>query len=59
MTPLAPEELTLLDILKSDKQARASVPGSEQRPVSRPEKYSFPIGVDDQGELFPVTPQGH
>ncbi len=30
---------------------RQKIPASERTPVSNPEKYSFPIGMDDEGNL--------
>jgi len=54
MTDLAPEELVLLDVLRSDKQARERIPASEHSPAHNPEKFAFPIGMDESGEPFPI-----
>jgi len=56
---LAPEERALLDILRSDKQARERIPVSDHRPVHNPQKYAFPIGIDDSGEFFPTAGAAH
>ncbi len=56
-TRLAAEEVSLLEILRKDRQARARIPVSDTKPASRPEKYAFPIGLDDAGNPFPVPPR--
>ena len=56
MTELTPDEQLLLERLRDAKRARDAALASSSVAVMRPEKYAFPIGVDDQGEPFPVTP---
>ncbi len=34
---------------------RKALPDSERVPITNPDKYGFPIGIDDQGNLFPTA----
>lgn len=53
MTDLTPEEREILEKLKRDDAARDAVPESEKVPVGQPDKYSAPIGLDDEGNPQP------
>ena len=56
MTELSSNERLLLEHLRDAKQARDAELASGGVAVARPEKYSFPIGIDDRGEPFDVPP---
>jgi hypothetical protein len=40
-----------IDLLKFS-QAIDKIPENERVPITNPEKYSFPIGIDDDGKPF-------
>jgi hypothetical protein len=51
------DDAAALAELRAAYQEHAAVIASGQGvPVERPEKYAFPIGFDDDGNPFPVTP---
>lgn len=52
MADLTKEELEILEELREANAQRERIPPSERRPVTNPEKYSFPIGIGDDGEPF-------
>lgn len=61
MDALTPEEASLLEQLRRANRARLGIAPAACKPISHPEKYAYPIGIDSAGELFPVrlpSPQG-
>lgn len=56
-------EVTKPDLTKEDLEAleraekfiaeRAKIPLSQRHPITNPDKYNFPIGMDDDGNFFP------
>jgi len=57
MAQLAPEGAVILDILTQGKEMREGVPIADRTLMRRPEKYAAPIGLDDEGNPFPVPPR--
>ena len=57
MTNLALEEQAVLERLRQAKVVRDRIPLAERKPISRPDKYANPLGIDEDGNLFP-DPQG-
>ena len=57
MPLLAPEEIAVLDLLIEGRKARdqVAIPGRDL--VGRPEKFAFPIGLDEHGDPFPIPPR--
>jgi hypothetical protein len=56
MGELSEESKKVLQRLRAAAQARKRIPPSQKKPVAHPDKYAFPIGMDDNGNLFPVKP---
>ena len=54
---LAAEEIAILEILIESKEARERIPIADRALVGRPEKYAFPIGLDEEGHPLPIPPQ--
>ena len=52
MSELNEEKQKVLERLMRDAERSENIPESERRPVRQPTKYSFPIGMKDNGELF-------
>lgn len=48
---LTEEEKETLESLREFSRKIDSVPESEKIPISNPDKYEFPIGIDDEGNL--------
>ncbi|MBP5977605.1 hypothetical protein HW132_34080 [Brasilonema sp. CT11] len=54
MYKLTKEEEEIVEKHRKFNDRINSVPESERIPLSNPKKWNFPIGMDDNGELFPV-----
>lgn len=54
---LTEEEQEILNKLRRDNEEREKIPPSERIPITNPDKYSFPIGIDDEGNLFEDSSQ--
>lgn len=54
MDALTAEEASLLEQLRQANRARLGIAPVECKPISHPEKYAYPIGIDSAGQLFPV-----
>lgn len=52
---LTEEEKAAIERAEQFIKDRKKIPTSERTPISNPEKYSFPIGINDEGELNVVT----
>jgi hypothetical protein len=50
---LSDEENKILEQLRQANQQHEQVPASQAMPITNPDKYSFPVGLDDQGKPFP------
>jgi hypothetical protein len=50
---LSDQEKQTLDQLRQASQQRDQIPESQRKPITNPDKYAFPIGLDDQGK--PLT----
>ena len=48
---LSEDEKIALESLKEFSKKIDNVPEDEKIPISNPDKYSFPIGMDDEGNL--------
>lgn len=53
MSNLTQEDLEVLERLRKADDERQKIPESERFPISHPDKYSFPLGLDDNGNPFP------
>jgi hypothetical protein len=53
---LSDEDLRALERLRGAVEERKAIPPEEQIPVEDSARYEFPIGIDDQGNLFPARP---
>ena len=51
---LALEEIAVLDLLIDGKDARERVPIVFRELVHCPQKYAFPIGLDEEGRPFTI-----
>lgn len=57
MSPLTPEQGAAVDELLAQAVARLkAVPESERVRTANPDKYAFPIGLNDAGQPFPPEP---
>lgn len=52
MAELSEEEQKVLEKLHRDAERAAQIPASERHMITNPEKYSTPLGVDDEGRPF-------
>jgi hypothetical protein len=50
---LTAEELALLERLRQAKAAKDRIPPAERKPINNPDKYANPLGMDEDGNLFP------
>jgi hypothetical protein len=48
---LSPEDMESLDRLRRFRDMHNQVPPEKQIPITNPDKYSFPLGMDDEGNL--------
>lgn len=54
MSNLTPDEKkAILERLQRDNEKKQQIPEQDRVPVANPEKYDFPIGLDDTGKPFP------
>jgi hypothetical protein len=53
---LSDEDRSALKRLRRAAEEREAIPHEERVPVEDPARYEFPIGIDDQGNLFPPRP---
>jgi len=53
MESFTSEEEAVFERLARAKRERDEIPAERRRPVARPEKYARPVGMDEQGRLFP------
>jgi hypothetical protein len=51
---LTDEEQATLNRLREAAKRRNQIPPEQRIPITNPEKYSFPVGMDDQGNLNTV-----
>ncbi len=47
------DKQTILEKLLRDNIKKQQIPEQERVPITNPEKYSFPIGIGDDGKPFP------
>ncbi|WP_218079556.1 hypothetical protein [Anthocerotibacter panamensis] len=52
MSELSKEEQKILEHLRKKNAERQAIPESERHIITNLEKYSFPLGMDDQGVPF-------
>jgi len=52
MKKLIAEEEALLEALRQAKRTKDALPPERMRPISRPEKYANPVGMDNGVEWF-------
>ncbi len=45
-----------LERIRRWSEEKKNTPESERHWVTRPEKYDYPIGIDPDGEPYPVPP---
>jgi hypothetical protein len=50
---LTDAERASVDRLLRLAELQEQIPPEQRIPITNPEKYSFPIGMDDEGNLFP------
>ncbi len=53
MSDLSEKDEEVLERLRQAEKDSRAVPADERRPVTNPDKYSFPVGLDDEGKPFP------
>lgn len=56
MAELSDDDLRALERLRGAVEERQAIPPEEQIPIEDSSRYEFPIGIDDQGNLFPQRP---
>jgi hypothetical protein len=54
MNEPADDEAEILDKIRRFSDERRNTPESERKYVTRPEKYNYPIGIDPEGNPYPV-----
>lgn len=52
MAELTDEEREVLKELLEAEAERERIPASQRQPIMNPEKYSSPVGLDDEGKPF-------
>lgn len=55
VSALGGESRQLLVGMRADEDQRRAVPVSGRHPLSTPDKYTFPVGMDDDGQLRRVV----
>lgn len=55
VSALGGESQQLLVGMRADEDQRRAVPVSARHPLSTPDKYAFPVGMDDAGQLRRVV----
>lgn len=48
---LSEEDKASLERLRKFRDMHNQIPPEEREPITNPEKYSFPVGMDDEGNL--------
>jgi hypothetical protein len=48
---LTEEEKEILAQLRRTSHLRSQIPTEKRIPITNPDKYSFPLGIDDEGNL--------
>jgi hypothetical protein len=59
MAELTDRQKKVLEKLKAAIKEADAVPASQKRPISNPEKYAPPIGLDEEGNYLPNKPPKH
>jgi hypothetical protein len=54
MAKLTPEEEEFVRLARELAEERAALPSEDRVPMANPDKFGDPIGMDDDGNLFPV-----
>jgi hypothetical protein len=54
MAELSDEDRLALERMRRAVAERDAIPPEEMIPVEDPERYEFPIGIDDEGNPFPA-----
>lgn len=49
----ADDKQAILERMMRDNEKKQQIPESDRVPITNPEKYSFPIGIGDDGKPFP------
>ncbi len=57
MNKLTNEEQEILKRLRQDYEEDQKSNKGRESHISNPDKFNFPIGMDDEGNLFPVNEQ--
>lgn len=57
MPELSEEDRKTLERLRAAAEARRKIPSSQRKPITNPEKFSFPPGIDENGKPFAVVPR--
>lgn len=58
MSELSEKDEEVLERLRQAEKDSRAVPSGERRPVTNPDKFSFPVGLDDEGKPFPGGRRG-
>lgn len=53
MSELSEKDEEVLERLRQAEKDSRAVPPDERRPVTNPDKFSFPVGLDGDGKPFP------
>ncbi len=59
MAELSDKDREALARMRRAVEERDAIPPEDLIPLDDPERYEFPIGIDDQGNPFPVTRNAH
>lgn len=52
-TKLTPEDEDFVRLARKLAEERAALLPKQRMPMANPDKFSAPIGMDDEGDLFP------
>ena len=55
MSALGAASKQLLTRMRAEQDQRSTVPAGQRHPLNTPEKYTFPVGMDDDGRLRRIT----
>ena len=55
MAELSDEDRQALERMRRAVEERDAIPPEERILVEDPERYEFPIGIDDEGNPFPTA----
>lgn len=53
MSELTQEDLEALERIRRFRGKQERIPEAERFPISHPDKYAFPPGLDENGDPFP------